>query len=359
MVNANKRRVVSGHPAFFCERGLALVLVIFVVALTTILVVNLAYSTYLSSRSLGMVERQLQAEYMLKSLVNFSAGLIKEDSSPAVDAPQDPWGLFLDGQEIPASLLGITDPGIRIYLEINPTNSKLRVSTLKYSSGNPSSPKRILADKCRDYFYRLFKILLNSPKLIEMEDHLGIFSRTFTIEDMVANLIDYIDQDQEPYNYAGFTGIESPNLEHVFKNGSLQSKRELSRIPGFTPERLQVISPYLETKGEAQININTAGRTVIQALHEDFTPEIAAAIHAYIQNEGPLRSVSSMVGRVEGYTSEVNTYLSSLLVTKSNYFRVVAKVDYESQAPYFLRALLIKYPGNLGRWPKVTDVELY
>ena len=77
------------------ERGVAIILVIFVVALASILVVNLSYSTILESRSLGMVERQLQAEYIIKSIVSFGSELIYKDADPKVDTVHDNWGIFL------------------------------------------------------------------------------------------------------------------------------------------------------------------------------------------------------------------------------------------------------------------------
>ncbi|MCB0335582.1 MAG: hypothetical protein KDD62_04730, partial [Bdellovibrionales bacterium] len=107
------------------QSGVALLMVLFIVSLATSLVVGLTYSTFLQSRSIGLVERQLQAEYLLKSLVEFAAGVVNADADTRLDSFHDVWGMFREGNSIPPELLealGINFPGIEIALEITPEN---------------------------------------------------------------------------------------------------------------------------------------------------------------------------------------------------------------------------------------------
>ena len=119
------------------EKGIAIILVVFVVALASIMVINLTYSTFLSTRAIGMVERQLQAEYVLKSLVNFSLVLLQHDNNSSDSYQEDLWGVFKDNPRIPNEYLGLADNSAEIYLEIIPNNSKFNISALaRISSDN-------------------------------------------------------------------------------------------------------------------------------------------------------------------------------------------------------------------------------
>ena len=90
------------------ERGLALLIVIFIITLAGALVISMAETTYVSMRMNRASEQRVQAEYLLKSAVNFARVLIKDDASPSDDDPvNDIWFTFVNGQIIPGDLLGL------------------------------------------------------------------------------------------------------------------------------------------------------------------------------------------------------------------------------------------------------------
>jgi hypothetical protein len=307
----------------------------------------------LSSQSLGLVERQIQAEYYLKSLVNFAAGLIKADSTPDIDATGDPWGPYVNGLEIPQSIqaaLGIADPGVRIFLEIRPSNAALRVDNTNLVG--------TLQPKMRDILARLFNLVL-PEKLQSAEDHLGRFPRSFSINDMAANLIDYFDADKEAYNEDGFTGIESEDNQDIFRSeGKISSVKELSRIPGFTPERLRYLAPYLAVSGDDRININVAGPKMIQALSKDISADMAQAIVDDIAKNGPVSDVHELEQRIPGFNASITRDITSFTAGRTKSFIVIGKIEYGSQGSYFIRARVQKDTG-LDSWPVVRSMELY
>jgi general secretion pathway protein K len=349
--NNTPRRDVKGVRP---QQGIALLIVLFVVALASIIVINLSYSTFIQARTIGMIERQLQAEYVLKSLVNFSAQLIALDDTD-VTAARQPWGMFKDGVEVPryvTSSLGIQDPSLRAFLEITPENGRIQ---LQQFFGRP--------DDNPAWYDALAKLFENMGFDDESNEQFkgGLFpNEFFNSKQMVSNLFDYIDENSESSTPpgAGFSpGIESqlPKKE-LFKNRRIERIEELALIPGFTPARLRAVAPFLSTVGSGFININVASRAVLRAL-PDFTDEMADKIIEVRESEdGPFESTGELQKKA-GIDSQI--YGKLPLEVRSKYFQVIAKVEYGNQASYFMKATLFRAQNTAGTAPAIRDPVLY
>ncbi|MBN8549576.1 MAG: general secretion pathway protein GspK [Deltaproteobacteria bacterium] len=329
---------------------MALILVVFVVALASILVLNLAYSTFMGSRVSVMVEHSMQAEYLLKSAVNFARVLIKEDTSPE-DAYQDLWGKFSGGSPIPLDLLGIKQPNMQIELEIRPEESKVPLRAMvPIAGGEPDL-------KWRGVMTRLFRNLGFDDD--QEEDQTGLFpGRHFSSEELVANLIDYMDQDKESYNPGDFaSGIESDLPPDTFPNSRINRVGEIKVIPGFTPARIRKLEPLVTVFGNSRINVNLAPAVVIKSLSDDISDaEVEAMLAFRKSDDGPFtfenqkEKLGEMIG--EPQYDKINTMIS----VESRWFQVLSKVDYGTST-YFMRAFLSKQ-GN-GELPQIRSVELF
>lgn len=329
--------------------GLALLLVLFIVALASIIVINLTYSTYLGSRISITAERSVQAEYLLKSALNFARALIKADQTDE-DSYRDDWGKFANGLTIPPDLLGIDTPdfaNIKIDLEIRTEGSKMNLKNLV-----PGSQDGQASAKWRDVLTRLF-IALGFDNDADAESGVNSGGTAYKSHDMVANLIDYIDPDQEPYNIDDFKGIENENSG--FSNSQITRMGELAAVPGFTAARIQKMTPFLSTKDKLQININLASRLLIKSLHEDLTDgEVDRIIEYRNSEEGPFKSA----GQVRDFIQDEQVYneISSLITERSGWFQVLAKVDYGTST-YFMRAYISK--TTLGQLPNIQSIEIF
>lgn len=338
------------------ERGVALVLVIFVVALASILVVNLAYSTYIGARLNAGVQRSVQAEYYLKSALNLARLLIRADHT-ADDDPNDPWWLFLEGVPIPAEMLGLSVPNLRVQLEIRPEESKLPLRAVNPTGGTPD-PVWL------DVFTRLFQELgFDSDG---EKDVTGLTSQVeFGSKEMLANLIDYVDQDTTSYNVGQYRGIESDLKSGTFPNTQLTRVEELAAVPGFTPARVQKLLPLVTVRGQGlQLNINTAPKRLIAVLHANFTPANADQIDQFRRGpSGPFKrgggtGVQSQLQQA-GVNSQDAQEIDRLILTGSVVFQVLAKVDYET-SNYFLRAYVRRDTNTINpQLPQVLSVELF
>ena len=340
------------------QAGVAIILVIFIVALASILVVNLTYSTFLSTRTVGMVERQLQAEYILKSLVNFSQSLVQFDTSRHDSFQDDVWGYFSLNPRIPNEFLGISDLNSEIYLEIVPRNSKFNLS---YLSNINSNPRRAKKDP---YMAAVENLLLNlkcDEELLEEEQYGPFKGREFKSAEIVANLVDWQDHNIDSFDDPFFQGIEGEVDKETVFNEPFGIIGQLSMVPGITPRRLNALSPFIATfsKDEGMlpaININTAGNMVLKSLHSGLTETVVEDIKAYITENGAFETKSqiSSSGIVpQDVINDVSTYLT--VSTRS--FDVYGKVKYGLQRAYYLKARLARGRGQAP--PKIISAVYY
>ena len=89
------------------QKGVALLLVVFILALATIIIVNLTYSTMISSQQNTNMQRATQAEYLLKSMESLAIVLLKNDMATNYDGKNcdiseliNPQSCFLEGKEV-------------------------------------------------------------------------------------------------------------------------------------------------------------------------------------------------------------------------------------------------------------------
>ncbi|MCB0339049.1 MAG: type II secretion system minor pseudopilin GspK [Bdellovibrionales bacterium] len=332
------------------ERGLALLLALFIVALASIIVVNLTYSSFLGARLNDATAKGLQAEYLLKSTVNVARAIIKEDTSPE-DTLQDSWGLFVNSQAVPAEMLGINEPNVSIELEISPENSSFPLRSLLQSTRGPVEPK------WRDATVRLFQLLGFDED--GQEDQTGLFpGRVFTSEELVSVLIDAMDSDSDSYpgDAQSPPGIEGELAENPFTNSLLKRVGELVNVPGFTPARMRKLSPLATVFDGGRVNINLAPPIVLKSLHEDIGDAEVDAIMA-LRKETPFDDVNRRTELSNIIGSDVYEDISTMIDVKSRWFRILAKVDYGS-ATYFMRAYVSK-SSEEGELPVIRSVELF
>ena len=339
------------------EAGVALILVLFIVTLASIIVINITYTSSLEARSNLATERSLKAEYLLKSAISFAQTMIKQDVSPSVDGQQDLWAKFAEGAPLDPSWFGINDPAARIWLEIRAADSKLNIRIV-----DTNQMYRIM-------LVHLFRELGFDSD--EEEDHTGLFpNRVFTSEELVANLIDYIDDDADDFQDPNFpaTGIDEQIPKDYFPNldnkTDLQRIGELSLIPGFTPTRVRRMMPFVRVVGQNKININLAPKVVLRSLERDLnideiTDTEVDAIDAFRNGpDGPFGEQNpNLYEQLVGIIGQTLAQkISPALDTNSADWQVIAKVDY-GVSTFFIRAHLAQ--GASGDLPEIQSFELY
>jgi len=339
--------VHSGSPSQ--ESGVALVLVMFIVAIASILVVNLAYDSSLESRSNLMVEQSLQAEYLLKSAISIARAVIAEDDS-AEDGPNDIWANFLEGVPLPLDLLGVEQPGFRLSLEIRPEESKFPLRAV-IAGGNANV-------RWRDAMVRLLRELGFDDD--EEPDHTGFFGqRVFRSDEMVANLIDFMTPGDQSYRSDDFvSGVKDQLPDGYFPGRTIRRVGELSSIPGFTPTRMRSLTPFVTSFGSSRrLNINLAPALVLRSLHLQIEESESQAIVQFRQSaEGPFSSENQKLRLSEIIGEAVYDEIAPMIGVRSSWFQVLAKVE-SGASLYFMRAYVSK--AQPGQMPAIRLVEFY
>lgn len=255
------------------ERGMALLLVLLVVALLTTLLVEFAFSTLVDLRLTETFRDSTQAYYLAKGGVTAGSMLLKEDRN-RYDSLDEMWSQGISNYPVGHGFISI---------RISDLGGKLAVNRLV--EGN--SPQAVMVDR----FYRLFA-------------NLGLDRQTDPAE-LTAALIDWLDSGDDTYRelrvddrIMPVAGAEAPYYRGVprpyaCKNGRLHTLDELALVKGFTPEVLRLVTPHLAVNGEEQLNINTASVAVLMALDPLIDQKLAEKIVAY-RTTTPLTTLASL-----------------------------------------------------------------
>ena len=322
----------TNYPA--SSRGVALILVTFVVALASIVVVNLTYSTYLAARANAVIERSLFAEYLMKSGANIARAFLLADKDFNSDGPMDPWAAFRKGMPIPLDMLGINEPNLNVSLELIAENQKFPIQPLVSQGTVPSAV-------VSGILVRLFQKLGFDSDNNEVTTE-GQFKGThFSSEQMVSNLIDYCDPVGNPKDPNLPPGVESQLPKDFFPNKPPTWITQLRIIPGFTPNRMRKLEGLLTPWGR-KVNPNFAPRQILESLSSQLgSSEVDQLITAREGPAGPLDS-AKFVNIVQ---PTINSQLSSLIDFGSEHFQVISKVEFGVKS-YFLRVLLDRNPST-------------
>ena len=330
------------------QRGVALLMVVFMIALASALLISLTDSTYVAMRLNSAAEHRIKAEYILKSAVSVAQVLLKTDITSYDDPQQDAWMAFADGREVPGDMLGLTEPNIRVTLMIASKSGKIPLAKV-WQVGSTDTT-------WRDIVTALFRNLgFDTPAPNTNTSSSAPFVNA---EEMVANLIDYLDPDQTNYQQNGFaSGVEANLPDDVqFRNDktidSLAS--ELASIPGFTPGRIQKILPFVfvsTTSVRNEVNLNAAPYEVVAAM-TDSTP--AVKLLACRQNQGPFKNVVSDLQNCGVTITDPKIFSVS-----GTLYEVIAKVEYGTAAFMASAELKSTGSGNSGKLPTITNFQVY
>lgn len=255
------------------NRGMALLLVLVVVALLTSLLTDLAFSTMVDMRLTETFRDSTRAYYLAKGGINAGRMILQADKN-RYDSLDETWSKGVINYPVGEG---------SVTIQIDDQDGKLAINSLVL--GN--NPQAIMIDR----FYRF----LDGMELDKQADP----------AELTAALIDWLDMGDDPFTeihtdgqslpVAGAEDIYYQSLSQPYhcKNGPLETLEELSLIKGFTPEIVRQISPHLAVNGAVAVNINTASAEVLMALDLQISREAAQTIIDYRRTE-PIKKVAQL-----------------------------------------------------------------
>ncbi len=278
------------HPARAGNNsGIALVITLLIVAVITAMVVEFAYSVYVSTNNLYNWQNSQKLSLVAQSTVRFGSQLIAEKIATDRYTP----GLFEISQKIP-----FDDPAGTALLRMEDENSKFNLKTLVNENGTLNS-----------YSYDAFVRLLLA---------LGLRA------DLADRIVYWINPALEPQ-------LKRP--ENFSKSADLDSIDELLLVPGMDALSFGRLRPYVTIYGNGSININGADIPVLMSLSASIDREMAQNIVRY-REAAPFMETTDIM-KVIGFGGATGIALSSghtslkgaspaLICTQGTAFRIIA-----------------------------------
>ena len=267
------------------EKGVALVLVLVVVALLVSLVVDFTYTMQVDMTLAANQRDEIKALYTARSGVELARHTLQEDDT-AYDARDEDWALF---DEHPGYLSEDDEGRFKVVVEDE---------AAKFPINNLINEEGVINKKKRGQLERLFEVL-------ELD------------LDLIDPICDWLDPDDT----VGPSGAEDSYYEglsppYPCKDGPLSSLEELLLVKGMTEE---VFYGTDEKKGlinyltiysnpDDKININTASAEVLQCLSDEITENVAQAIIDYRQEEPLTQENFKDIEQLPGITLSDNTF---------------------------------------------------
>jgi len=255
------------------NRGMALLLVLVVVALMTALLTDLSFSTMVDMRLTETFRDSTRAYYLAKGGINAGRMILQADEN-RYDSRDEPWSKGVINYPVGEGSVTVL---------IDDMGGKLDINRMVIGS----NPQAIQVDR----FYRM----LVAREIDSLADP----------AELTAALIDWLDTGDQPYREIRTDGQSLPvsGAEDVYyqslsqpyhcKNGPLETLQELTLIKGFTPQIVRQISPDLTVNGSVAVNINTASAEVLMSLDLQISRTTAEDIIGYRQ-EQPIKDISQL-----------------------------------------------------------------
>ena len=255
------------------NRGMALLIVLVIIALLSTLLTELAFSTLVDLRLTETFRDTTRAYYLAKGGVNAGRMIIQEDRN-GYDSLDEPWSQGVVNYPVGEGAISV---------RITDQNGKLGINAMV----NRDTPSALMIDR----FYRLM-LALEIDKWGDPAE-------------LTAALIDWIDEGESPYPMILTEGLDIPvagaeatyyqslTQPYLVKNGRVETLEELALIKGFTPEILRRVLPHVALHEEVKVNINTASSAVLMSLDPEIDEDVADILIDY-RKEAPIKRLEQL-----------------------------------------------------------------
>lgn len=290
------------------QRGIAAITALLVVALATVLAVELLWSTSLDvRRTQNLLERD-QARQIGLGLELLAGELLREDyeDDPAVDALTERW----------AEEYGFPFEGGNVVGQLEDMQGRFNLNALVNEQGKRET---IAATQ----FRRLIELVTANDSDLNVD-----------AASVVDAVVDWLDPNTAPDGIGGaedgvYTNRTPP---HRTANSWFVSPTELLAVENMTPELYSRLSPLvsaLPRQTSGAININTAPPAVLQSLDEDISD---SDVQAWVDSRtsDPFRDAAEFWNQVrseEEQAEEQQQAKSAPVITSSEWFGLTVIVS--------------------------------
>jgi len=228
------QRLNTYHP----ESGVALIMVLGIVAIIAAWASTSAYEDNISIQRIANIQDETRATMASESALPLTTIVLQEEylisNSPPIDSLDEQWA-----QDLPPFPI---DDGL-IAVQLEDLNRYYNLNDLVDNDGvvQPDSVKEVK---------RLFSLLDLDQTLVDA-------------------LVDWMDENDIPYGVGGAEDSTYYSKDYKIKNARLDNFSELKLIYGFNAvivKKLKTVATVRPSSGITDININTAAPLVLRAL---------------------------------------------------------------------------------------------
>jgi general secretion pathway protein K len=225
----------------FSERGIALMMVLWVLVLLSIIAMNFLISTRWGSASARNFKEETQSYYLALSGYEEALNYLAMDKDLIVDFLDNEGNFWIDSETQPVTGQRSTDEG-DVEILINDENARININ------------------------------FSNRERLAQVLSYCGI--RQEELNEIIDSILDWKDADDE-HHLSGAENEYYGSLPEPYttKNGLFDVPEELVLVKGMKPEYLyggegvaRPLLPLITTFGKRGLNINTVSKEVMELL---------------------------------------------------------------------------------------------
>ena len=208
---------MKGHS----ERGVALLLVIFVLTLGSLLVFELSRDSFYDQKASRGYSEGVQADYALKSALSLARAVIElpPEEGIAQDWLNEPWALISDLAAFPIEGLAA-----EAKIAIVDDNSLINLNALSFPISSTGGSPLVGRDNTSLFWIKaaseLFSQLNFGEAKYKEEEGRTLGHESYNAADQAAVIRDWLDTDKQSFNAEGFDGegLESGANKEWFFN---------------------------------------------------------------------------------------------------------------------------------------------
>jgi len=299
------------------SQGVILIITLWILVILILFVFGLGFRMSLEARLTDYNATEIKNLYRVKAAVNMLKAVISEDGTEAYDYLGDNWSyseeLFKDievGENGGTFTISYVreDATEQVFYGAVDEESKININEIAKRAGAGDQNSR--------------NVLMN------------LFLEADNAEEILDSVLDWVDEDSTPRAEGAETSDYETfgDFDYECKNGPLDSIEELLLIKGMTPAIFRTVKDRITVFGEGKVNLNTAGREVMQCLglHESLIDEIIREItgggeepaeYSYFNSVEEVKNLLPGLGLTPDEISKMSEILGNLAGVKSDYFR--------------------------------------
>ncbi len=283
------------------EAGVALIMVLGMVAVIAAWASTAAYEDMISIRRIENMQNETRATMASESALPLVKIILKEEylisNQPPIDSLDEDWA-----QELPPFPI---DDGL-IAAQIIDSNRYYNLNDLVDNNGNVQ-PKHVTEVK------RLFDLLELDNTLVDA-------------------LVDWMDKNDVPYGAGGAEDSAYYSKDYKIKNARLDNWSELKLIAGFTPKvlkKLETVATVFPSTGSSIVNINTTNPLVLRAIFPDMSKLDEQAFFEERPYESVTTAISNQPWRQGGDLSRLKVFSDTFMLrTHAMFGRANVREEY-------------------------------